>query len=49
MISIHERRAFLRDGLLLASGALGGGLSVAALLKGSAPRTEAADTVTGPE
>jgi enamine deaminase RidA (YjgF/YER057c/UK114 family) len=37
------RRAFLRDGLLLASGALAGGLSTGVLLKGGGPRTEAAD------
>jgi enamine deaminase RidA (YjgF/YER057c/UK114 family) len=36
------RRAFLRDGVLLASGVLGGGLATSVLLKGSPPRAEAA-------
>jgi enamine deaminase RidA (YjgF/YER057c/UK114 family) len=43
------RRAFLRDGLLLASGALAGGLSTSVLLKGAGPRTEAADLPVGAE
>jgi enamine deaminase RidA (YjgF/YER057c/UK114 family) len=43
------RRAFLRDGILVVSGALGGAFGTAALLKGSGPRAVAADPATGAE
>jgi enamine deaminase RidA (YjgF/YER057c/UK114 family) len=44
-----DRRAFLRDGLLLGSGALGGGLLTSVLLRGNGPRAVAADPSTGAE
>src|SRR5579859_1099620 len=43
------RRALLRDGVLLASGALAGGLSIGVLLRGGPPRAAAADLPTDPE
>jgi len=43
------RRAFLRDGVLLASGALVGGLSTGVLLRGGLPRADAADLSAGAE
>ena len=43
------RRAFLRDGLLVLSGALGGSFCSAALLKGTAPRVVAAQPASGAE
>jgi len=47
--STTDRRAFLRDGLLLASGALGGGFAAGLLLKGDGPRATAAESATSVE
>jgi enamine deaminase RidA (YjgF/YER057c/UK114 family) len=43
------RRAFLRDGLLVASGALGGFVTANLLSRGSLPRAEAGEIATGAE
>jgi enamine deaminase RidA (YjgF/YER057c/UK114 family) len=43
------RREFLRDGLLLACGALGGGLATGDLLRARLPQAAAADPTTGAE
>lgn len=49
MKSTLGRRSFLRDGFLLASGALGGGLTASLLLKDGHSRAEAGDAAPGAE
>jgi hypothetical protein len=49
MKSTLDRRSFLRDGFLLTSGALGGGLTASFLLKDGHFRAEAGDAAPGAE
>ena len=49
MKSTLDRRAFLRDGFLLASGAVGGGLSASLFLKEGGSRAEAGDSTPSAE
>jgi len=49
MKSTLDRRSFLRDGVLLASGALGGGLASSLLLNDRRPRAEAGEAAPSAE